>query len=269
MYRMKQFSAMTGMTQSKIRFYERHGLVLSDRTENGYRVFTPEDAFRSNAFRVLLQYGFSVDEAVGMLDAKQDTPTFREALQDQQERLTRERDLLNYRLKRIDTILEFISSDEELSFKVANGPTQLYINASYGRDFSVSEENAPILANFYELLSVTSCARIIHKDDLLDSGPTVDPDYINTINIRESHFLNEHSRKHVKRLELGTCVRFGRKVTREESVQKETFSDLLAYLDDNDLAIRDDILLLPSFLNLDGEGSDIEVLYVPVERIAE
>ena len=57
MYRMKQFAAMTGMTQSKIRFYEKHGLVLSDRMENGYRVFTPEDAFRSNAFRVLLQAG--------------------------------------------------------------------------------------------------------------------------------------------------------------------------------------------------------------------
>ena len=64
MYRMKEFSAMTGLPQSKIRFYEKHGLILSDRQENGYRVFTPEDAFKSNAFRVLLQYGFSIDEAV-------------------------------------------------------------------------------------------------------------------------------------------------------------------------------------------------------------
>lgn len=31
------------------------------------------------------------------------------------------------------------------------------------------------------------------------------------------------------------------------------------------LAIRGDILIMPSFLNLDGEGSDIEVLYVPVQ----
>ena len=39
-YRMKEFSAMTGLPQSKVRFYEKHGLVLSDRQENGYRVFT-------------------------------------------------------------------------------------------------------------------------------------------------------------------------------------------------------------------------------------
>lgn len=57
MYRMKEFSAMTGLPQSKIRFYEKHGLILSDRQENGYRVFTPEDAFKSNAFRVRCNTG--------------------------------------------------------------------------------------------------------------------------------------------------------------------------------------------------------------------
>ena len=46
MYRMKEFSAMTGLPQSKIRFYEKHGLILSDRQENGYRVFTPEASMK-------------------------------------------------------------------------------------------------------------------------------------------------------------------------------------------------------------------------------
>lgn len=59
-------------------------------------------------------------------------------------------------------------------------------------------------------------------------------------------------------------MRFRRTVTREESVRKETFDDLFAYLDTRQLAIRGDILIMPMFLNLDGEGSDIEVLYVPV-----
>lgn len=267
MYRMKQFSAMTGMTQSKIRFYEKHGLVLSNRTENGYRVFTPEDAFRSNAFRILLQYGFSINEAIEMLDEEQDTPRFRNALEEQRQRMERERDLLGYRLKRIRTALEFISSENEQSFEIVEGPSQLYVNASHGRDFTVANENAEILAEYYELLSVTGCARIIRRDDLLSSNPTVDPDYINTIAAQEEHYLSERSRARVKRLDPGTCVRFSRRVTREESVQKETFADLFVYLEENDLEIRDDILLFPSFLNLDGEGSDIEVLYVPVQEI--
>lgn len=266
MYRMKQFSAMTGMTQSKIRFYEKHGLVLSDRMENGYRVFTPEDTFRANAFRVLLQHGFSINEAIAMLDKKQDTPDFRKALENQRQRMERERDLLNYRLKRIQATLELVSSDSEPDFKVVEGSSQLYINASHGRDFSVSEGNAKVLAEYYELLGVTSCARIIRRSDLLDKGSTVDPDYVNTIAAKEEHYLSDYSRARVKRLDLGTCVRFGRKVTREGSVRKKAFDGLFAYLEEHGLEIRDDILLLPSFLNLDGEGSDIEVLYVPVRK---
>ena len=174
MYRMKQFSAMTGMTQSKIRFYEKHGLVLSDRMENGYRVFTPEDAFRANAPRVLLQHGFSINEAVAMLDKKQDTPDFRKALENQRQRMEREREPLNYRLKRIQATLELVSSDSEPDFKVVEGSPQLYINASHGRDFSVSEDNAKVLAEYYKL-GVTSCARIIRRSDLLGKGSTVDP----------------------------------------------------------------------------------------------
>lgn len=122
MYRMKQFAAMTGMTQSKIRFYEKHGLVLSDRMENGYRVFTPEDAFRSNAFRVLLQYGFSISEAIEMLDAKQDTAEFRESLQEQRQKLEHERILLDYRQRRIESVLDVLETDGKVDFKLVHIP---------------------------------------------------------------------------------------------------------------------------------------------------
>ena len=100
MYRIKEFAAMTGLPPSKIRFYEKHGLLATRREENGYRVFSPEDAFRANAFRVLLQYGFTVEQAVAMLDAEQGTEEFKRSLEDQQAKLRREADLLRYRLAR-------------------------------------------------------------------------------------------------------------------------------------------------------------------------
>ena len=264
MYRMKQFAAMTGMTQSKIRFYEKHGLVLSDRMENGYRVFTPEDAFRSNAFRVLLQYGFSISEAIEMLDAKQDTAEFRESLQEQRQKLERERILLDYRQRRIESVLDVLETDGKVDFKLVHIPDQLYVNASHGRDFTVSMENEKVLAECYDLLSITSCARIITRENLLDDSPAVDPDYINTVSVGEEHFLSPYAREHVKRLRLGRCLRFRRMVTREESIQKETFDGLFEHLDAHGLTICGDILIMPTFLNLDGEGSDIEVLYVPM-----
>lgn len=268
MYRMKQFAAMTGMSQSKIRFYEKHGLVLSDRTENGYRVFTPEDAFRSNAFRVLLQYGFSISEAIEMLDAKQDTAEFRESLQEQRQKIERERTLLDYRQQRIESVLDVLDTDGKVDFKLVHIPDQLYVNASHGRDFTISMENEKVLAEYYELLSITSCARIIAQENLLDDSPSVDPDYINTVSVEEQHCLSPYAREHVKRLKLGRCLRFRRMVTREESIQKETFDDLFEYLGAHGLVISGDILIMPMLLNLDGEGSDIEVLYVPIEEAA-
>lgn len=266
MYRMKQFAAMTGMTQSKVRFYEKHGLALSDRTENGYRVFTPEDAFRSNAFRMLLQYGFSINDAIAMLDAKQDTAEFRESLREQRDRLERERTLLDYRQRRIASVLDILETDSAVDFKIVTVPDQLYVNASHGRDFTVSIENEQLLAEFYDLLSVTSCARIISRENLLDDTPAVDPNYVNTCSVDERHFLSDYAQERAQRLELGRCLRFRRTVTREESIQKEAFDDLFACLDEHGLAIRGDIMIMPSFLNLDGEGSDIEMLYVPVEE---
>lgn len=100
----------------------QHGLVLSDRMENGYRVFTPEDAFRSNAFRVLLQYGFSISEAIEMLDAKQDTAEFRESLQEQRQKLEHERILLDYRQRRIESVLDVLETDGKVDFKLVPHP---------------------------------------------------------------------------------------------------------------------------------------------------
>lgn len=255
---------MTGLPQSKIRFYEKHGLVLSDRQENGYRVFTPEDAFRSNAFRVLLQYGFGIDEAVAMLDAKQGTEDFKASLLGQQEKLRREADQIAYRLRRLESTLGAIDSQPGLEFELVDAHDQLFVNSSHGRDFSVALENERTIAEFYDLLSITSCVRVIKKADLLDDQPAVSPDYGLAMAEHEQHRLSPEALGQTKRLCLGKCIRFRRRATRTESVQKETFAGLFAYLDDHGYELRGDVVLFPSFLNLDGQGSDIETLYVPI-----
>lgn len=265
MYKMKEFAAMTGMSQSKIRFYEKQGLQLSNRERNGYRMFSPEDAFRSNAFRVLLLYGFNIDEAITLLNAKQGTRKFERSLQEQQEKLHREADLITYRLSRLEAVLEIINSEPYSDFELMDVPDQLYINASCGRDFSVSLEHEKTIAEYYDLLSVTSCARIIRKEDLLGTTATVDPDYIVTMPEYEKSRLSPSAFKQAKHLCLGKCIRFKRQATRTESVEKKAFGALFAYLENHGYAIRSDIILFPSFLNLDGKGSDIEILYVPVQ----
>ena len=64
---------------------------------------------------------------------------------------------------------------------------------------------------------------------------------------------------------MGKCLRYQRQKTREESVQKNTFEPMFAWLKDHGYRMRNDILLMPAFLNLDGQGSDWETLLVPIE----
>lgn len=257
---------MTGLPPSKVRFYEKQGLLVTDRQENGYRVFAPEDAFRVNAFRVLLQYGFSVEQAVGMLDAKQGTDEFYESLAAQRKELQREADLLRYRLAKITGAIDTIAhQDQARTETLVDAPDQYYVSASIGRDFSVSIENEKEIALFYDLLSVTSCARIITKEDFESENDTVNPHYVISIPETESYRLEGIDSEKVTHLCLGKCVRLRRQVTREESARKETFGSLIRFLEDHGYSVRGDIILYPSFLNLDGKGSDIETLFVPVK----
>jgi len=264
MYKINVFAAMTGLSQSSVRFYERQKLLTAHRDENGYRSFTPEDAFRSNSFRVLLQYGFSVNEAVAMLDIAQNSTDFVQTLTQKKEDLQYEADLLKYRLFKINSALSFLNHEQGSEFSLVDMPDQIYIRVSYGRDFTVSVENKQAIAEFYKLLSITSCVRIVKKGDFDNDSPTVDPSYMLTLNENESYRLSKETFLKTERLNLGKCIRYKRRATRLESVQKETFADLTEYLKSHGYQLRGDMMLFPSFLNLDGKGSDIETLYVPV-----
>ena len=270
-YKIGEFAAMTGMSPSKIRFYEKAGLFSSSsREENGYRVFTPRDAFRANAFRVLLQYGFTVERAIEMLDARQDSAEFRGSLQEQRASLVREIELLEYRMQRIDGALDALEDGarvhggESSDFELLDVDDWVYVEASRGNDFSVSVENRHEIAVFYELLSVTGCSRILRKDDLLGSGDTIEPSYVVSMPAHEAWRLGDCDLSKLGRLEMGKCLRYRRCLSRAESLRRETFGPLFAYLERHGYHLRSDVLLLPMFMNLDGCGSDLETLLVPI-----
>ncbi len=257
-YRIGEFAAMTGMSASRIRFYEKQGLFGGAKEGNGYRYFTPQDAFRANAFRVLLQYGFSVDLAIEMIDSRQQSDEFRCSLVAQRQALERQAELLRYRQARIAQALELLDlpDPENLPlasrFEVVDMEDWLYVEASHGSDFSVSQENAETIAHFYEMLHVSSCIRVIPMADLVGEGPTVSPNYA------------PEDLPHVRRLVMGKCLAARRMLTRAQSLRRESYAPALEFLSQRGYRVRGDALLLPGFLNLDGEGSDVETLYVPI-----
>lgn len=268
-YFIREFSNMTGLPQSKIRYYEKFGLFRTKRMENGYRWFSPEDAFRVNAFRTLLQYGFSVEQAIQMLDEKQQTQQFDRSLAQKWQELDREKQLLEHRLRALEGARALLRLGDEPDFLLQQIPDKLYVYASHGRDFGVAGQNSKAIACFVEMLSISNYARIIDTSEFESPGQTLDPSYVSAIPASEEWRLGEYDSAQVHRLRLGECLAYHRRVTRAESVQKESFAPMWEYLRRNGLRLREKMMILPGFLNLDGCGTDVETVLAPVEAAAE
>lgn len=265
MYKISEFSEMTGIPSSKIRFYEKHGLLQARKDDNGYRFFTPDDAFRVNAFRMLLQYGFTVEKAVDMLDANQGDQWFLEELKNQMGVLEKEIALHTSRRTLLNNVIHMLEEGECCALEVVYVPDFLYVYASKGLDFSISAKNKKELAIFADLLSMSYYARIFNREEFIKDHETVQPSYAFAIRAINEEYLGQYDKSKVEYLSLGRCVRFIRKVNRSESLQRRSFKELFKYLDKNNYQIRGDLILLPTFLNLDHSNRDFETIYIPIK----
>jgi DNA-binding transcriptional MerR regulator len=156
MYRISEFANMTGLSQSKIRFYEKKGLLNVHKEENGYRYFTRWDAFRVNAFRSLLEYGFTVEKAVEIIDKKQSGSSFVNSLEAKKEELQVQIEIMNSRMKKINKALSLLNSESDSNFEIVFMEDYLYVLASIGIDFSISNENGKVLARFADVMPIAT-----------------------------------------------------------------------------------------------------------------
>ncbi|MDE2429571.1 MAG: MerR family transcriptional regulator [Burkholderiales bacterium] len=80
-----ELSAVTGMSRDTLRFYEKRGLLFSQRRENGYRDYPPESVDWLNYLRTAQTLGFSLAEIEQGMPMFNDSATsaqmLREALQ--------------------------------------------------------------------------------------------------------------------------------------------------------------------------------------------
>lgn len=265
MYKINEFSKMTGLNPSKIRFYEKNGLFKAKKDINGYRYFTAKDAFKVNAFRVLIGYGFTVGSAIEMINRDMNKGWFLETLKNQKTEIEKIIELNNCRLQNLDYVIELLEDQKENHFEVITMQDFLYVYASKGKDFSISKINGRTISKFTDILSITFCARIIKQEDLSSKNSLVQPSYVCAIPVGKEKYLGCYDKSQVNYFNLGKCIRYLRRSTREESGNIQSFNHLFDYIEKNNYSIRGDILLVPTFLNLNEEGADIETLYIPIK----
>ena len=81
----------------------------------------------------------------------------------------------------------------------------------------------------------------------------------------EACLLPDRHDKRLHRLSLGKCLFIHRFATRAQSILKSSYEEAFEYIESHGYQIRADLVILPSFLNLDGNGQDIETVLIPIK----
>lgn len=71
--KVNEFSKLIGIPDSKIRYYDRKGLISSDRKENNYRDYDMNDALNLYHAQMLRSFEMSVDDSVKAIGESFDT----------------------------------------------------------------------------------------------------------------------------------------------------------------------------------------------------
>ncbi len=266
MYTIKEFSAMTGLPKSKIRFYERYGLFENERGDNNYRYYTEMDAFRVNTFRRLVDLGFSVEEATVLLRQGTYSEVFQQLLEKKHKELEKQKETLCKQVDLIQEIMENVKVQHSSTFEVCEVEDYIYARASMGNDFSVSMRNKEEIAAL-ESISAFSCnSRIISIEDFLSEDELTHPTYV--VSIPKSEFKrveNSEVFSHMHELTLGKVLKYKRRISRKESLYKESFLEAMNYIHKHGYTLRGDIFIIPSFVTLDDDHDDIETIFIPIK----
>ncbi|NLC65389.1 MAG: MerR family transcriptional regulator [Clostridium sp.] len=264
MYKIGEFAKMVGISNAAVRFYEKQGIISPERLENGYRVFSHFDAFKVNAFKTLLNYGFSISEAKKLyINLSEEEFLFE--LKKQKDNVLHQIESLTYRVEKIERTIDIISEKSKEKFSIENIEDYFYMPFSIGLDFSPSLENYDILSKLVDKSGISYYARKISKEEILKGKSEISISYVQVVSKNHKDKLSEDEKLKLKIFPMGQCIIYYRSITRKKSSLYDSYAELLEYLQKNKLEMRDNILILPTFLNLGEEGYDIEKIIIPIK----
>lgn len=87
---IKEIEHLTGMARANIRYYESEGMICPQRRENGYRVYSEEDAAALMKIKLLRSLGISIEDLKALQSGAQTMDTaLRQSLDRQKEKQIR------------------------------------------------------------------------------------------------------------------------------------------------------------------------------------
>ena len=261
LYSIKEFSTMAALTPSAVRFYQKNGVIKPEQQPNGYFMYTKHDAFRINSFKMLLSYGFSIQEAVNLLDTNYSSPSFFDKLSEKEQELEQEQIRIRYRLNMLRHARTMLKGEYK-TFEVSEFPTSYIAQVSDEDNFLIAKGCKEEVALMAESLGLTHYVRILYSADLEKDDLYWKPSYGMCVLEKNMNLLFACTKKNLLKIEGGRVLKYIRRSNRKNSEMRSSYNDLFDYMKQNNLTFRGEVLLFPHFFNLDSEANDFETIIV-------
>lgn len=265
-FRIAEFAKMVGVEPSTVRYYEKHGFPGNRRDENGYRVFDERDAFRMNNFRSIYAQGFSIKEALRMMEE----PSRKEVIRGLQENcrdMERELLLLAARKRWAEETLRLMELREEGAPMLwrLELPDFYYLPACVQRDFTITQENWETRNVWEDWLGVTRFVGIVDGQRFC-RGEAVLIDLGEAVPAPDLEAYGYPVDRTVRRLPMGDCLCFYSSGRTQPYLSLGNHPEVEEYLKKNALAAGGEILNFFLMLYAQEEGNGASIVVLPVRK---
>ncbi|NLC96156.1 MAG: MerR family transcriptional regulator [Erysipelotrichaceae bacterium] len=166
--KVSEFSKRLGISTSKVRYYDRIGLISGEREKNNYRYFSNLDALNIYHAQMLRSFDMSIEES--LYAQNQDLSTINnwfELRKIELEKLIRQQELKLFRLNEMQEFFSLINNNtqEIINYTVDNS----YNVFNFGNTVNLSKDNIETVKILQEAMPYSYISIKITKESILSN----------------------------------------------------------------------------------------------------
>ncbi|MDO4633498.1 MAG: MerR family transcriptional regulator [Eubacteriales bacterium] len=260
-----EYSLITGLPASKIRYYEKLGLKGVLRSENGYRSFNRDSIYHLNDMKALCARGFSIKESLNLTNDACTAHEMIDLLAEKEAELSHE--LLIMKAMRAwaeetRNTLEQLEKQGSLLFQ-SEMEDQIFLPACVNADFSIGIKNGRVREQWNHFYPIN------RQVGVLDSPHSTELQYINygdIVSVSEFeryHFAEDPT---LRRLPMGRCLCFNFQENEDGLFALNDYPQVLQYLKEHHLEISVSIILTYFFMIFTERNNNDGIAFLPVRE---
>lgn len=238
--KVNEFSKRLGIPKSKIRYYDRVGLINGDRQDNNYRNFSNLDALEIYNAQLLRSFDMSIEDTINAKGQTLDEINgwFYERAEELEEIIQREQ----MKLLRIQTMQEYFEIVNKKHMELTTYDLDDSYNIFSLNSKDPSEDIFEAMEILADIMPYSYVAVRISKDSIYDDTDRLDVAIGLGILEKNKQKLNIELPKSIKKTKGGQKLNIALEVEDPLGITKEQLSPLIKNMTDNNEELECDLV---------------------------